>query len=481
MSPTDVYEFQNIMRIKTMIIMVVTLLTFKINAQKTLSIAEVIDLTLNNSNKIKIIENEYKKINIESSFYQISLLPKVSASISFPYQRSISEVLQSDGSQKFIERNFLSPSINLNISQIVPFTGGNFSVTSSLNNNCDFNNKTSNYSSNWANISYQQTINGFNSYKWNKQLIPLNEKREAINFLKEKIKLKHEVSKQYAEIYSIQLKIQLNRLNIDKTEIFLTELEEKFKFGRVLKLDVEQAKITLEQLKRQFEMNTLEHTSGIKQLKNTLNIKNDEMYVLEAIEESRYQIDKIALKEAIIKNSFELAKTIKLIELESTIDKVKKEGAIALNLQMGMGLNSASNNFETLYDTPAQSQFATIGAKIPILDWGKAKSSYAIAKIEKQNIEYELEDQEKKIVEQIDELSNYHLSLQTQISSLNMQYKLSNSVGEMLFELLKLGRKTIAEYKAQLVENFNIAIEHQKTINNLYLLKLKIDEITLTL
>lgn len=88
---------------------------------------------------------------------------------------------------------------------------------------------------------------------------------------------------------------------------------------------------------------------------------------------------------------------------------------------------------------------------------------------------------EKKIEEQIDELSNYHLSLQTQISSLTMQYKLSNSVGEMLFELLKLGRKTIVEYKAQLVENFNIAIEHQKTINNLYLLKLKIDEITLTL
>ena len=124
-----------------------------------------------------------------------------------------------------------------------------------------------------------------------------------------------------------------------------------------------------------------------------------------------------------------------------------------------MGLNSAANNFDNLYDSPAQSQFVTIVTKIPILDWGKAKSNYAIAKIEKQNMECELQDQEKKINEQIDELSNYHLSLKSQISSLTMQSKLSNSVSEMLFELLKLGRKTIAEYKVQLVENFNLTIE----------------------
>ena len=51
----------------------------------------------------------------------------------------------------------------------------------------------------------------------------------------------------------------------------------------------------------------------------------------------------------------------------------------------------------------------------------------------------------------------------------------------MLFELLKLGRKTIVEYKAQLIENYNISVDYQRAINNLYLLKLKIDEITLTL
>lgn len=469
------------MRLTYKFLIIIVSGTFSINAQKSLSINKAFELALTNSNAVKILENKFKIMNIESGFYRISLLPKVSSSISFPYQRSISEVLQSDGSQKFIERNFLNPSINLNINQVVPFTGGNLSITSSLNNNRDFNNSTSSYSSNWANISYQQTFNGFNSYKWNKKIIPLNEKKESINFLIEKIKLKEEVSKMYSEVHGVQLKMELNKLNVDKTEKFLVDVEEKFKYGRVLKIDLEQTKITLEQFKRQLEINILEFELGINRLKSFLNINNEDVYILEGIEQNNFEIDKVILKEAILKNGFELTKTIKIMELESNIDKIKKEGAIAFNLQIGMGLNSTSNNFETLYDMPAQSQFITVGTKIPILDWGKARDNYTIAKIKRQNIEYELLDQEKKMKEQVDDLYNYNLSLQSQITSLSSQLKLSNSVNEMLFELLKVGRKTIVDYKAQVVENFNTAIEYQKTLNNMYMLKLKIDEITLTL
>jgi outer membrane protein len=469
------------MRIKNVTVIIIVLLTIKLNAQKMLTIEEVNEMAIKNSNKIKIIENNSTKTTIESSFYRLSLLPKITTTISLPYQRSIAEVIQSDGSLRFVERNFLNSSLNLNISQALPFTGGTLNVTSSINNARDFNNKTSNFSSNWANISYQQTINGFNSFKWNKKLNPLYNKKDSISFLKEKIQLKYDVSKLYSEVQLISLKTELFKSNIDKTQKLLLELEEKFKLGRVLKIDVDQVKITLEQLKRQFEINNLEYLSGIQSLKNAINIDNQENYILKPITENNFEIDKKTLEITIKKNGFEINRLIKLLESNSNIDKVKKEGAIAVSLQLGMGLNSSSNEFSNLYETPAQSQFVTLGTKIPILDWGKSSKKLAIAKLEKENIEYEIRDNENKIEEQINDLLNYHLSLKSQIKSLVEQLKLTNTINEMFEELLKLGRKTIAEYKAQLVETFNIVIEHQKGINNLYLLKLKIDEITLTL
>jgi outer membrane protein len=451
----------------------------KINAQKRITIEEVTKIVLEKSNKAKIIDNNFTKAIIESSFYSLSLLPKVSANISLPYQRSISEIIQSDGSQRFIERNYLNNSLNLTISQAVPFTGGSLSLSSSLNGSRDFNNSITSFSSNWVTLSYQQAVNGFNSFKWNKKLNSLNTEKDSINYLKEKIKLKYEVSKLFLDTQLIQSRVDLIKANIQKTEKIVFELEEKLKFGRVIKLEVEQAKITLEQLNKQLEISNLDYSSKIQSLKKWLNDTSEDIYVLEAIDAVDFIVDKKVLKEAVKKNGFDLDKTIELIEIEANIDKVKKEGAISVNLQFGLGINSSANDFSNLYDVPAQSQYVTIGTKIPILDWGKAKKNYALAKLEKENLQLELEEKEEEIEEQIEELSNYHLSLISQTKSLKEQLRLSKSINEMFDELLKLGRKTTAEYKAQLVETFNISGEYQKAINNLYLLKLKINEMNL--
>ncbi|MEO8240046.1 MAG: TolC family protein [Flavobacterium sp.] len=462
---------------KTNFILCLLLYVFKVHSQNVITIEKVNELVFLNSNEIKIINNNYQQLNIEADFYNLSLLPKISSSINLPYQRSISEVIQSDGSQRFIERNFINSSFNLNISQVLPFTGGIVSVSSSVNGSRDFNNEISSFSSNWANISYQQTLNGSNSFKWNKKLNFLTIKKNSLNYIKERIKLKYELSKVYVETQLLQLKTNMIAENIKKTKNILFELEEKFKFGRTIKLEVEQTKMTLEQLNRQFEISNLEYLAGIQLLKREMGTDFD--FELQAVEQNDFLIDKKELKAAIKSNGFDLDKTIQLLEIESNIEKVKKEGAITVNMQLGMGLNSTSNDLANLYDTPSQSQFLTIGAKIPILDWGMSKKKYAIVKLQKDNLEFEFLKNENKMEEQLDNLSNYKASLIFQIKSLKEQIVLSKNIEEMFTQLLKLGRKTITEYKNQLAESYNILVEHQKAVNDLYLLKLKINEFNL--
>ena len=465
---------------QNLFIIALILLFFKVNAQtKILTIDEVNDIVLTKSNKVKMINNDFTKSNIESSFYRISLLPNIISTLSFPYQRSISEVIQSDGSQRFIERNYINSNLNLSISQVLPFTGGSISLSSSLNNARDFNNNTSIFSSNWANISYQQTINGFNSYKWNKKLNTLKIKKDSLNYLREKIKLKYDVSKMYLNTQLLELKSELIKRNIEKTNAILFELEEKFKFGRTIKIEVEQTKILLEQLNRQFEINELNYKLGKQSLKNMMGEVENTNFSLMPIIQDDFMLEREVLIEIIKKNDFNLEKEIKLLEVDSNIEKVKKEGAISMNFQIGMGLNSSANNFTNLYDTPSQSQFVTVGSKIPILDWGKSNKKYSLAKLEKENLYLSLNDEEIKINEQVDEIINYKLMLVSQKKSLEEQLYLTKNVVEMFDELLKLGRKTITEYKTQLTEAFNITIEYQKTVNDLYLLKLKINEFNL--
>ena len=451
------------------------------NAQNTLSIDNVVEIVFKNSNQIQILKNNNLKKNIESDFHRISLLPKISSSISFPYQRSISEVIQSNGSQQFIERNFLNSTLNLNISQVLPFTGGTLGITSSINSARDFNNKTSNFSSNWFSISYQQSINGFNSFKWDKKRDPLETEKKSLDFIKEKLKLKYDVSKVYLETQLIQLKLRLLDSNIKKTEEILYQLEEKFKYGRVIKIEVQEAKLTLQQFKDQLNNSNLEYLYGIESLKHLMKYDAKNNFSLIAVEKNDFLIDKDELITAIKKNGIDLDKAIKLLEVNSNIEKVKKDGSIIINLQVGTGLNSSANNLANLYELPSQSQYITLSTKIPILDWGKSKKNYSIAKIEKENLELTTNISENKITEQINDLINYKISIDSKLKSLKEQLNLSQEINEMFEELLNRNRKTIAEYKTQLAESFTINLEYQKSINDLYLLKLKINEFYLTL
>ena len=95
---------------------------------------------INQTTAYKIAENNYRIQKIQNDFFRKSLYPNVTLNTSIPYQRSISEVTQPDGTLKFIERNYINSNSTINISQVLPFTGGTINLSNSINYSRDFNN-----------------------------------------------------------------------------------------------------------------------------------------------------------------------------------------------------------------------------------------------------------------------------------------------------------------------------------------------------
>ena len=431
------------------------------------------------SNSSTIIENEYTQKKLQNKLFYKELLPKVSMNISIPYQRSISDVLQPDGTTRYFERNFINATQNLSISQIIPFTGGTVSLSNSLNYSRDFSNNINNFSSNWVSISYQQSINGFNNYKWNKKIKKIEFQKDSLDYLKEKSKLKTEIAKIFTEATLAQIKIDITTKNIEKTNNILKEYEEKHRFGRVISSEVEQIKITLEQLNGLKTTNKLELESLLEHLLDETNTKIEDSIILKPVEEEIFNINKSDLQMAMEKNGDLLDETLSLLKIDASIEQIKKEGGIKINLNMGMGANSSSQEFNQLYQNPSQSQFATIGASIPILDWNANKDKIKIAELEKENIKLKIQEDKHHKEQKIDEIIKYYWAQVYQLSSLKKQIILSDKILNDTKQLLTLGRKTITDYKVQLYENFSLSVELQKIINNLFLIKLQVEEIKL--
>lgn len=201
--------------------------------------------------------------------------------------------------------------------------------------------------------------------------------------------------------------------------------------------------------------------------------------MLKSVDEIEYTIDKEELIKKMEENGYNIEWKIKELEAEANLDKIKKEGSISLNLQVGLGLNSSANEISQLFNTPRQTQFVTFGVRVPILDWGISKDKANIAFIEKENLKYKIEEERNRKTQAIEELINYYWTLKSQIQSLKQQIGISNKLTDSYKELLLLGRKTVSEYKNQIYEEINLSMEYQKLKNNLYLLKLKIDELDL--
>lgn len=462
-----------------LILILIPTIFYSQNYQDSLSIDDVIGLVIKNSERIKNIESNYQIRNIDFENYKKSFLPQVTLTANLPYQRSIQEVIQFNGSTSLVERNFLNPTINFTTKQVVPFTGGEISLTNSISMNNDLQNKITNYSSNWVSLTYSQTINGFNPYRWNKKKYFYSRKLDDINYRKEIAMLKTEAVQLFFDAYILQKKIELTKNNLVKTESLLRQIEEKKKLGRALGIDFNQIEITINQLTQKVKSDSFELTMQISKLKNLLNIETQKELNFKTINDFELVIPKEKLINSFLENNYENEAQLKLLLADEKIDKTKKDGAVNFYIQLGIGLNSSAAEFENLYNKPIQKQALTVGAYIPLLNWGILNNKKKMAELEKDILKRELKETKFNATQQAENLYYYIENLNDQIRLAKQEYGLQIETNELLLNLLAYDKRTIYDYKNQLFEYEKSFLNYNELLINKYVLKMKFNEIFL--
>ena len=129
-------------------------------AQKKLSLNDVISLAKSKSIRSKQIENRYQNSYWRNFSYKRQFLPSLVFDGTLPeFEHSISSVTQNDGSETFVNRNVISNRANLSINQLVPLTGGSIFVRSGLDNiQLSGNTESTTYLSRPIEFGYSQNI-----------------------------------------------------------------------------------------------------------------------------------------------------------------------------------------------------------------------------------------------------------------------------------------------------------------------------------
>lgn len=429
-------------------------------------------LTLENAielSKTKSIEYLTAKNNAEVNYwqyqsYKAGFFPSLSINGILPnYQRSINRITADDGTDIFIGQNQAFSSISLDVNQIVPFTGGEFSVSSSLNRIDIFSDPNfSTYSSTPLTISYFQESLFYNPFRWEKKIQPLifeESKRELVERLED---ISYNTTSRFFDYILAKIKSDNATINKKSQDTIYKISEGRFNIGKLYENDLLQSELSLLNAEKELIISKNELKLTKQALMDQLGIQGESDIELVIPEELIFiKIDSLQLFEKAFENrKLRIAHQRKIAEAEQVIAKTKSEG-FTLGITGNFGLTQQDELLGRVYsDLLVQQNFA-LSFSAPIFSWGKRKAERKIATA---NLDLIRSTNEQELLTARRELSLKYLEWQ----QIELSVKITKRASEIAIKRYGASKRRFAIGKVSITD-LNIAQSEKDTaIYNYY-------------
>ena len=152
---------------------------------RTYTLDDVILIAREQSPMAIMAKHRFRGSYWEFRTYKAGYLPLLTMNATIPdLNRSIDKITLPDGSDAFVARKLINSSADLELRQNIGLTGGSIYMRSDLQriDNLNKDGGTS-YLSYPVNIGFQQPINGYNEYHWERQIEPLKYESSQLQYI----------------------------------------------------------------------------------------------------------------------------------------------------------------------------------------------------------------------------------------------------------------------------------------------------------
>ena len=228
------------------------------------------------------------------------------------------------------------------------------------------------------------------------------------------------------------------------------------------------------------ESNKINHLNNIIKLKQLLGYdKSDSLVLIEPKIFNKPEIDSIYLKERLLKFSVNYGFELDLIESERDLARAKSEKGLQLDLQIGYGFNSNSQEVSGLYKVPSKREYLNLGLNIPLVAWNEKGKRYEIQKLIHENLKDRFEKQKNKLYLSVKNLVFRVESLYNTIEYNKEYNEINKQYLDISNEMYNHDRLTLNEFKRELFEEEKRIIDYLYSIKSLWLMRYNLRESTL--
>ena len=367
------------------ILIVALSFTVKSQDKLRLSLPEVIDIASQQSIDAFRNKNMYLASFWEYRFYKAERLPSLSLSanpLDFNrYRRK--EYNFETNEDEFRLREFLNSEVSLSAVQNVSLTGGQIFLRSEVGmvKNLGGDQNTS-FNATPISIGFSQELNGYNRLKWESKIEPIKFKKAKKEFIQDIEDLHTKSTIRFFGLINAQIQKDIAEMNYANADTLYKIGKGRFQVGTVTQDELLELELRLLNNEQALNMAILGEKRAQAMLNSFLSFpKETEMECIIPSDIPNLQINpEIAITQALKNNPEMLNHEQQKLQQDENVAKAKSERGLNTSLFAMYGLNQTSENFEDVYREPDKSQIVRVGLNIPIIDWGRGKGRYSMAK-----------------------------------------------------------------------------------------------------
>ncbi|MGI6220083.1 MAG: TolC family protein [Bacteroidaceae bacterium] len=315
--------------------------------------------------------------------YKANYLPALTLTSSPNLNRAINEVTMGDGSVRFVEQNLLTSDLTLQLTQRVAWTGGTISLESSLQRLDLFSDGSASWKSIPANISYSQSLFGYNSMKWERRTEPLRYEEAQKSYLETMELVAAQAVDYFFALANAQSNYETACQNYANADTLYHFARGRYEIGTITENEMLQLEIN----RLNEETNRLDALTEMEEATLTLcsylGFPEGEgpQKVRIGTELPELTVDPgHALLWAHAQSPDIVSLKRQQIEAESYVAQAKANAGFKADLYLRFGLTQTSDGpLGEAYHHLLDQQIVSVGFTLPILDWGRGRGQVRVA------------------------------------------------------------------------------------------------------
>ncbi|MCQ2069214.1 MAG: TolC family protein [Bacteroidaceae bacterium] len=347
-----------------------------------LTMSQVIRMAQESSPQAVQARNTFESAWLSYRSYKASMLPTLSLSSSPSLNRSTNYVTLPDGSELFARSNSMRNNVSIDLTQNVWFTGGTISLSGNLSRSDQLGDyPTHSYYSQPLQLSFSQSLNGYNSFKWSRKTEPIEYRRARKQYAETMELVASQAAMVFFNLVSAQTELEIAQLNHAATDTLYTYGLGRYNIGTITENELLQLELNKLNSETSIMSSQMSFDDAVDQLRNFLNLTSGtqiEVVTTDSIPHFTVPLDQameLARQNSPDIESLELSR----LNSESNLAYAKSQAGFKASIYMRLGLAQTADELPESFRNLNDEQSVSVSISIPILDWGRARGRVKIA------------------------------------------------------------------------------------------------------